>query len=209
MISIKNRELIEYRKKHVKRLHRLAFILHQLQKISYTTPVVQADWKPYDELGPLGGHDQVIVFNMLNWGRIDDECGTVCCAAGWATQDPELNKEGFFAVNPSARLNRNDLEPMFSPTMGERQLIEIVSSQGLDWALTEYDLHLYPHVYQGVVAIQAFFGISHDDVEDIFYAEAYDLTKPLTPAMVAERVSKRIKAIEKEFTVKAKKGSKR
>ena len=33
------------------------------------------------------------LFNLRDWVN-NKECGTICCALGWAAQDPEFNKQG-------------------------------------------------------------------------------------------------------------------
>lgn len=42
----------------------------------------------------LSPHEKRKHFNMGSWGR-DTECGTTCCAAGFAGLDPWFRKKGF------------------------------------------------------------------------------------------------------------------
>lgn len=113
-------------------------------------------------------------FNLGNWGKINpeknlsikaqQECGTVCCAIGWALMSPKFQKEGL------------KTSKYFSFFVGQNAIAPVFGK----------DSHGYQ--YEGWDAVSMFFKIKRKTASFLFDEASYLSGADTTPAQVIERI---------------------
>lgn len=103
------------------------------------TVLKKVEGNRFNLLGWYLNKSDVRIFHQEEGKEIHPECGTVACIAGWAALDPEFNAQGF--------------HPEYD-TNGEPVSIELESEVGF---------------ICGVSALEEFFGLSYEEVNDVFY----------------------------------------
>ena len=98
--------------------------------------------------------------HMRGWRHNDRDCGTVPCAAGHASLDPEFQQEGFKA---------DQFGVPYCDRIGDAPC-----------GITES--------FFGLPAVEAFFGISPSQAQYICVPARYDTPHPITPAEVCKRI---------------------
>lgn len=96
-------------------------------------------------------------FCMSSWSR---DCGTVCCAAGWACYHPEFNVQGLHWLR-DPRIPGPLLGFLIEPTYGGMK---------------------------GQSAIVAFFHCTDEQFDSIFMPHCYSPLWEITPKMVIDRI---------------------
>ncbi len=126
-------------------------------------------------------------FSLESWVWVSPnlhECGTVCCAVGWAAQDRRMNKEGLHLVRHSTDAS--------GKIVGNRWISVTdlpKAAAGQHWG-PEGTYVIMPAFLEaiGFDAVEAFFGISRDQACWLFASYRYPRENATKIGEVIERV---------------------
>lgn len=126
--------------------------------------------KLHDLLGNLKTEFPHMKFDINDWSKPDDGCGTAACAVGFACIHPWFNEQGLIPVG-----TKHDWWPALDPT-------------------------IFPGYPSGAleawVAIRAFFELDHRTAEYLFSGYRYREDVDVTPEMVQARIMEVINTSE-------------